>query len=804
MRRLLPVLLFLFAALAPRGAVADTNEAFSAVMRCCPSDVTSNTRWILNLRSDTRGFSIGFAYGKIRLYAHKTDVVLPDIPVKTNQWIDLGISVSWGPELVDGVQVVTGRCHIVIADQATGAIRTVDVFDSGNLTPCEKSVCNIAAETLTTEALAEVSGQPAKRCFNGRIQQVAFWRRRLSDAEFAEAFRTPIYGEVPLPEGDYSSDTTTVSVPVGKTNVITVAADRTRILSAGVKGGGVLVKKGAGTLRFETNNPNFTGEIDVREGTIEALDRKLTTPFGTGGVTVRSASRGRVVVAGTLSNRFFFDGASDDAHPALHFASTTELKGDIEADSDLCLSTAWEETVREADVERVKLSGQVTVAGTLALAPHCRVRFTKPIACDILDLYWRTNSAAADGGNPGAVVLASCGDYKNGSGVPCRMNRVRIDQTRVIQGGQNVFGGGTDATYHYAALEWTGRHRTGGSIDLNGYKCCLGEIVTPPTDLADETSMRIIQPGAAWMNFYATPSSTLYLRLEGAITCQAPSSDLVFANRRHLMTGTFNAPGRSVVFSNASFACACVFKVSSKNGSFAFVDCADPRALAAGVRVELAKRGGLTFDASAIAALADYTMCISASNAATNSVFTLPSGCPALKLAAWQTESGALAEGHYTGADLRVTMKPKTAEVWVGSPPFQMDDFPLAGVNPDEFCQWLKQVGYIDHPTPALVRAFALAESPKGGTLADEFLAGTDPSDDDSTFRATISLVDGRPVIGWQPDLNAGGTRQVRRYTTYGKRTLLDRDWTVVPEGHESDFNFFKVEVDWSFTIFSD
>ena len=67
------------------------------------------------------------------------------------------------------------------------------------------------------------------------------------------------------------------------------------------------------------------------------------------------------------------------------------------------------------------------------------------------------------------------------------------------------------------------------------------------------------------------------------------------------------------------------------------------------------------------------------------------------------------------------------------------------------------------------------------------------PTDPDSTLRAKIELVDGKPVITYTPDLLNG-----RKYIKWGRQDLGDptEEWTPVPEGREDDYNFFKVSVE--------
>ena len=69
-------------------------------------------------------------------------------------------------------------------------------------------------------------------------------------------------------------------------------------------------------------------------------------------------------------------------------------------------------------------------------------------------------------------------------------------------------------------------------------------------------------------------------------------------------------------------------------------------------------------------------------------------------------------------------------------------------------------------------------------------IVGADPTDTNSVFTATITMVDGEPVVEWSPKLSAAEESR-RRYTIYGKAGLesgeewhsptnaLDRFFTV-------------------------
>ena len=72
-------------------------------------------------------------------------------------------------------------------------------------------------------------------------------------------------------------------------------------------------------------------------------------------------------------------------------------------------------------------------------------------------------------------------------------------------------------------------------------------------------------------------------------------------------------------------------------------------------------------------------------------------------------------------------------------------------------------------------------------------MAGLEPDNPKSKFIAKIEMVDGKPVVTWKPDTPE--LRATRTYTTYGKKSLLDLDWTPVTDENKAEYNFFKVEV---------
>ena len=71
------------------------------------------------------------------------------------------------------------------------------------------------------------------------------------------------------------------------------------------------------------------------------------------------------------------------------------------------------------------------------------------------------------------------------------------------------------------------------------------------------------------------------------------------------------------------------------------------------------------------------------------------------------------------------------------------------------------------------------------------YVAGLNPTNATDVFRAVISIdTDGEPIVGWEPDLNEGGTKHERVYTVEGKENLTD-SWAPT----NSASRFFRVKV---------
>ena len=74
-----------------------------------------------------------------------------------------------------------------------------------------------------------------------------------------------------------------------------------------------------------------------------------------------------------------------------------------------------------------------------------------------------------------------------------------------------------------------------------------------------------------------------------------------------------------------------------------------------------------------------------------------------------------------------------------------------------------------------------------------DYVAGTDPTKD-SVFTAKIEIVEGTPIITWEPDTPE--LRATRVYRILGNKTLMNGNWTDVTDKDKSEYNFFMVTVD--------
>ena len=72
------------------------------------------------------------------------------------------------------------------------------------------------------------------------------------------------------------------------------------------------------------------------------------------------------------------------------------------------------------------------------------------------------------------------------------------------------------------------------------------------------------------------------------------------------------------------------------------------------------------------------------------------------------------------------------------------------------------------------------------------YVAGLCPTNAADRFLAAIEMENGGPVVSWTPDLNEGGTKNLRVYTVEGKTNLVDSSWGPTNESTR----FFRVKVE--------
>lgn len=76
-----------------------------------------------------------------------------------------------------------------------------------------------------------------------------------------------------------------------------------------------------------------------------------------------------------------------------------------------------------------------------------------------------------------------------------------------------------------------------------------------------------------------------------------------------------------------------------------------------------------------------------------------------------------------------------------------------------------------------------------------DYVAGTDPTNPQDVFKAFITIQDGKVTVSYTPELDAE-RKALRKYTVWGKKSLLDGNWVEVTNQELSGYNFFKVTVE--------
>ena len=78
-------------------------------------------------------------------------------------------------------------------------------------------------------------------------------------------------------------------------------------------------------------------------------------------------------------------------------------------------------------------------------------------------------------------------------------------------------------------------------------------------------------------------------------------------------------------------------------------------------------------------------------------------------------------------------------------------------------------------------------------SIWEEFVAGTDPTNETSRFTTKIEMRGSEPIVTWEPDLNEVETKSERLYKIYGRESLgNDSPWQYPTN---SLHRFFEVTV---------
>ena len=108
---------------------------------------------------------------------------------------------------------------------------------------------------------------------------------------------------------------------------------------------------------------------------------------------------------------------------------------------------------------------------------------------------------------------------------------------------------------------------------------------------------------------------------------------------------------------------------------------------------------------------------------------------------------------------------------------------------------WLRQYNLGVASGDFEAAANAASGKTQGGAATsvwEEYVAGTDPTNANSQLKAMIEMLDGAPIVTWEPNLNTNGV--VRTYKVYGSETLENGGEWQYPTN--SLHRFFKVSVE--------